>query len=276
MMEPLRKEFDQIKEKIEQLKESLDLKDEQIKTLKESLVFKKDQVQTLKNNSQYQKSQIHKLEELIKTREEQMESMKEKMESVEKSPNNEVQLKDTIQEKDEKIDDLEAQIEELKQNLNYKKEKITELKKDMEDSDTNIIDYTNIEISKAEILEKMEDILKNSINSIMICVPRITDLERLSLFDLKSSVAIKISCLVNMKRTDHVDLFKEFRDMGTVSIRNYEREDRYIIMRDNEELLFALVGNQEENHLAFYTTDSKHLKEFNPIVMDTWLRSKKI
>lgn len=268
-MEPLRKEFNQIKEKIEQLKESLDLKDEQISTLKESLVFKKDQVQSLKNTSNYQKSQIQKLEQLIKEREEQMRSM-------EKPSSNEAQLKESIEEKGEEIQDLKVQIRNLKQKITLKEKKIEELKEETEIPDSNIIDYTDIDITKAEILEKMEGILQNAINSIMICVPRITDLERLSIFDVKKSVAIKVSCLINLKRTDHTDLYKEFEDIGNISIRNYEREDRYVIMRDNEELLFALDGKKENNHLAFYTKDTKHLKQLNPIVMDTWLRSRKI
>lgn len=268
-MEPLRKEFDQIKEKIDQLKESLELKDEQIKTLKESLVFKKDQVQSLKNTSNYQKSQIQKLEQMIEEREEQMKSM-------EKPSSNESELKEVIQEKDEEIQGLKTQIKDLKEKLASMEKKLEELREETEIPDSNIIDYTDIEIKKAEILEKMEAILKNSINSIMICVPRITDLERLPIFDVKKSVAIKVSCSINLKRTDHADLFKEFEDRGTISIRNYEREDRYVIMRDNEELLFALVGNKDDNHLAFYTKDSKHLKQLNPVVMDTWLRSRKI
>lgn len=268
-MEPLRKEFNQIKEKIDQLKESLDLKDEQIKTLKESLVFKKGQVQSLKNTSNYQKSQIQKLEQLVKEREEQMKS-------IEKPSSNETKLKETIQKKDEEIQDLKIQIKNLKEKLTSRNKKLEELKEEMEIPDSNIVDYTDIEITKAEILEKMETILKNSINSIMICVPRITDLERLPIFDVKKSVAIKVSCLINLKRTDHEELLKEFEDRGTISIRNYEREDRYVIMRDNEELLFALVGKKENNHLAFYTKDSKHLTQLNPVVMDTWLRSRKI
>jgi len=269
IMEPLRKEFNEIKEKINQLKESLDLKDEQIRTLKESLTFKKEQVQTLKNNSNYQKSQIQKLEELIETREEQLKSMEE--------PSDEdKELKKSIEEKNEKVEQLEAQVEELEETLKVKERKIAELTEGAEILDSKVIDYTDFEVSKAEILEKMEEILKKAINSIIICVPRITDLERLSIFDIKSSVAIKICTLINLKRTDHADLFKEFSDSGTISVRNYEREDRYIIMRDSEELLFALIGKREKNHLAFYTTDANHLNELNPIVMDTWLRSRKI
>lgn len=268
-MEPLRKEFNEIKEKITQLKESLDLKDEQIRTLKESLTFKKEQVQTLKNNSNYQKSQIQKLEELIEQREEQLKSM-------EKPSDEDKELQKSIEEKNEKIEQLEAQVEQLEETLKIKESKIAELTEGAEILDSKVIDYTDFEVSKAEILEKIEEILKKAINSIIICVPRITDLERLSIFDIKSSVAVKICTLINLKRTDHADLFKEFADNGTISIRNYEREDRYIIMRDSEELLFALIGKREKNHLAFYTTDGNHLKELNPIVMDTWLRSRKI
>ncbi len=270
-MDKLRREFNQIKDQILQLKESLKLKNEQIKTLKESLLFKKEEAKSLRNTTQYQEAQIEKLEELVKKREEQMNSMG-------KSSANEAQLEEILEKKNKIIEDLEAQADSLKQRLELKGETLIELKEESQTEihDTNIIDYTDIEIKPSEIIEKMNDILSKAINSVTIAVPNITDLEHLSLYEVKSSIAVKISCFIDLRREEHADIYREIENEGNLSIRSYDGKDQYIIMRDNEELLFAVIGKQENNHLALYTKDTEHIKALTPMVMDTWLRSKKL
>jgi DNA repair exonuclease SbcCD ATPase subunit len=264
MEEEIRREFSEIKEEILSLKDSLKLKEEQIKTLKESLEFKN--------------KKINELEEALKDRDferkELIEQMKQKQHRIEK-------LKDTLsknilEEQEKKIENLENTIIQLNEKLN-KTEEILESKESEEIfSRGDIIDFTHLETSYQEILNKMDEILLKTLHSVNIVVPSINDLEKLSLYDIKSNILVKISCFIDPNKKQHTELFEEYQYSENISIRNYEREDKYIILRDNEELLFSIIGKKENNPLTFYTQDTEHIKAITPMVMDIWLRSKKI
>ena len=129
---------------------------------------------------------------------------------------------------------------------------------------------------KEEILEKMRDILKNALHNVTIAVPDITDLQDLYLYEVRSSVNMKISCVINPGMEDHADLLEEYESLDNINIRAYESEDRFLIVRDGEELMMAVIGNDENNHLVFHTKDPNHIRLFNALAMETWMRSRKI
>ncbi|TXT64183.1 MAG: hypothetical protein BAJALOKI1v1_600017 [Promethearchaeota archaeon] len=264
-MEEFRKEFNIIKEEILNLRESLDLKEEQIKTLKESIEFKETRIRNLEDAIEEKQSQIYALNEVI-------EQKKTELIKVRRDFDDET----FIYEKEKKIKDLENEVSNLKKALEARPVEKDEAPPKEEIKDRSIVDFTNIEISQEEIFSKMNEILSSATHSINIAIPKITDLNKLSIYDIKSSIVVKISCLINQNVEDHSELFEELKSRGNISIRNYDREDKYIILRDSEELLFSIIGEEENNFLAFYSRDSKHIKAITPIVMDIWLRSKKI
>ena len=93
---------------------------------------------------------------------------------------------------------------------------------------------------------------------------------------MRSSVNIKISCEINQGIEEHVELLDEYESLDNISMRHFDGADRYVTNRDGEELLMAVIGKNENNHLVFKTKDPAHIRLLNPLVMDSWLRSRKI
>ncbi len=131
------------------------------------------------------------------------------------------------------------------------------------------------DLYEADIVEKMREILQKALHNVTIVVPSITDLQELRLYEVRSSVNIKIACLINPGEEEHASLLQEFESLDNVAIRSFEGEDRYVLVRDGEELLFGAVG-KSDNALAFHTRDASHIRLFNSLVMEGWLRSRKL
>ncbi|MFO7794687.1 MAG: hypothetical protein ACQERB_00870 [Promethearchaeati archaeon] len=258
---------------IKTLKDSIKLKDEQITTLKESLDLKNEQLDTLESSLDLKNEKVETLEESIKVKEEQIKEIK-------KSSVNKELLEDKnkiIEELEEKVKILNEELEKSDQDFEKLEAEIEKIRESTAQSSvTGIIDYTKVEITKDQIIEKMRDILGKALHNVMIAVPSIIDLQDLYLYEIRSSVNMKISCLINPGIELHSELLEELESLDNISIRLYEGEDRFVILRDGEELLFSVIGSDENNFLTFQTRDPHHIKLFQSAVMETWLRSKKI
>jgi len=101
-------------------------------------------------------------------------------------------------------------------------------------------------------------------------------LQELYLYELRSSVSMKIACSINPGIEEHSELLEEFESLDNISLRNYERKDRYVITRDGEELFFAAIGSSDENHLVFHTRDPRHITLFSSLATDGWIQSRKV
>jgi len=274
---------DQIKVKDEQLK----TKDELISNLQRAMNLKEDQIKTLKDSMSLKSEQVETLDSSLKIKDEKVKTLEKSIELKEKQIS---VLLDTrvekanLDEKDEEIEEIKEKLEILKGELTKADEDLELLEKENEKlrnqlaaaSGSKIIDWTNIDIPKSKILAKMKEILMNALHNVTIAVPNIKDLQSLTLYEVRSSVNMKISCYIDPVLEEDAELLEEFESLDNISIRMYEAEDRYILDRDGEELLFAVIGNQDENHLVIHTKDSKHVKFFKSIVMEGWLRSRKI
>ncbi|MEJ2295021.1 MAG: hypothetical protein P8Y23_09635 [Candidatus Lokiarchaeota archaeon] len=248
-----------LEDQINTLKDSYALKNEQVKTLDSSLKIKDEKIQTLEKSSELKGKEISVLldsrvdKKLLEDKEKEISSLNEKLEI----------LKGELTKADEDLEMLEQDNEKLRNQIAVA-------------SGSKIIDWTNIDIPKSKILAKMKEILMNALHNVTIAVPNIKDLQALTLYEVRSSVNMKISCYIDPGLEEDAELLEEFESLDNISIRMYEGEDRYILDRDGEELLFAVIGNSDQNHLAVHTKDSKHLKFFKSIVMEGWLRSRKI
>ena len=260
-------------EMIENLKNSMKLKEDQIATLKDSLKLKSEQVNTLDSSVKIKDEKIDALEKSIELKEKQLKTIMET--TIEKEKLAELQ----------KInEDLEKKIEILTTELTTADEDLEAMEQENETlrnqlaaaSGAKIIDWTEIEIPKSRILEKMRDILMKALHNVTIAVPNIKDLQELYLYEIRSSVNVKVSCLIDPSLEEDAELLEEFESLDNISIRMYEGEDRYVLDRDGEELLFAVIGKNENNHLIIHTKDPKHLRLFRSMVMEGWLRSRKI
>ena len=187
--------------------------------------------------------------------------------------------------------DKEQEIEGLKKKLNILEGELKTADEDLEalenendklrnelssSSGSKIIDWTELEITQNEILMKIKEIAMKALHNVTICVPDIKNLAVLDLYELRSSVNMNVSCLIDHGLESDAELLEEFESLGNISIRLYDGEDRFLIERDGEELLLAVKGRKNDNHLVFHTRDSEHIKFYRGVVMDSWLRARKI
>ncbi len=267
-------------ESINKLNEKFQTQDSLINSLKDSIKLKDDQIKTIRDSLELKDQQIKAKDEKIATLGKTIKLKEEELKAQASSITDENLLK----EKDEKINTLQKEIEILNdelskadvdlETLELENEKLRQAQSSL--SGSKIIDFTKTEITKSEILIKMREILEKGLHNVMIVVPTIVDLQELYLYEVKSSVNMRISCLINPGIDEHSELLDEFTSLDNISLRSYEREDRYVLVRDGEEMLIAVKGNSEKNHLTIHTKDSKHIRLFNSLTMEGWLQSRGI
>ncbi len=263
----------EFKQQLEIKDNLLKLKDEQVKTLENSLRLKDEQIKTLENSLQIKDEKAETLEKTIKLKEEEISKLK----SSALDPN-------VVKAKDEKIKELEKEIELLNGELTKADEDLESLELENEklrtakssSTDAKIVDFTNTQISKSEILEKMREIIQNAKSNVAIVVPSIEDLQELYLYETKTSTSMKIACSINLAIDEHSELLDEFESFDNINLRNYVRKDRYALVRDGEELLISITGNSENNHLTFHTKDSKHIRLLTSLITESWIQSRKV
>ena len=73
---------------------------------------------------------------------------------------------------------------------------------------------------------------------------------------------------------EQIDQLEEYESLDNITVKNFLGLDRYVILRDGEELLLAFKGKNDSNHLAFHTRDAAHIRIFSSLVMEAWLRSR--
>jgi sugar-specific transcriptional regulator TrmB len=237
----------------------MDLKDGQVETLHNSLKIKNEKIKTLEKSVSLKEEQLKELasstveKNLIMEKDGKIENLQEKLNI----------LSGELETADEDLEALETENEKLRNNL-------------ASASGPKIVDWTDIEVSKADILKKMRDILSKALHTITIAVPDIEDLQELHLYEVRSSVNMKVSSSIDPSLEDDAELLEEFGSLDNISIRLYEQKDRFVIDRDGEELLFAIRGESENKNLVIHTRDSKHQRLLRSLVMEGWLRSRKI
>jgi len=262
-----------LKKQLEAKDNLIKLKDEQVKTLENSLQLKDEQIKTLEKTLKTKDDETKTLEKTIALKEEEIRKIASS--AVDTS---------ILKEKDEAITQLQKEIEILNEELAKADEELESLeleneklrKAESSSADVKIMDFTNIQIIRSQILEKMREILEKAIANVTIVVPSIEDLQELYLYELRSSVSMSIACSINPGIDEHSELLEEFESLDNISLRNYERADRYVLTRDGEELLLAVIGDSEDNNLVIHTKDPKHFKLFNSLATEGWIQSRKV
>jgi len=279
-------------EQIRTIESSLKIKDEKIEVLEKSIKLKEELIQSSSSSSGDEKAVIQKELEIALAEREEIQ--KEIVTVKEYNKKLQDRLEETVEERDvlkKNYEIVENDKNSFQKELDILNEELGNADKDLEQLeleneklreagakflDSKIIDSTDIEIPKKEILEKMRVILQKAKHNVMISVPSIEDLQELYLYETRSSVSMKVSCSINPGVVEHADLTEEFESLDNITLRNYSGEDRYSINRDSEELLFAIVGNNQNNHLVIYTCDPSHIKLLNSQIMESWLRARKL
>jgi len=260
-------------ELINNFTKSLELKEDQIKTMIDSMNLKEQHNDTLNTSLQIKNEKIKDLEKNIRT-------LNEKMNLLNSSTVN----KDIIAEKEDelgecqkKVDILKGELEKQEEDLDLLEAENEKLRNDLaSSSDPQIVDWTYVEIPKDSILKKIREILSKAVHNVTIAVPDIKDLQDLHLYEVRSSVNMKIMCYIDPSLEDDEQLLMEFESLDNITIRMYEEKDRFLIDRDGEELLFSIIGESKHRNLIIHTRDAKHQRLLRSLVMEGWLRARKL
>ena len=260
-------------ELINNLTRSLELKEDQIKTMIDSMNLKEQHNDTLNTSLQIKNEKIKDLEKSIRTLNEKINLLNsstvdkdliaEKNDEIEACQNKLDILKGELEKQEEDLDALEAENDKLRNDL-------------ASSSDPQIIDWTHVEIPKETILKKIREILSKAVHNVTIAVPDIKDLQDLHLYEVRSHVNMKIQCYIDPSLENDEQLLMEFESLDNITIRLYEEKDRFLIDRDGAELLFAIIGEGENNNLVIHTKDANHQRLLRSLVMEGWLRARKL
>ncbi len=265
--------FKSKEELINNLTTSLELKEDQIKTMLDSMNLKEQHNDTLNTSLQIKNEKIKDLEKNIRTLNEKINLLNsstvdkdiiaEKENELEELQNKLVLLKGELEKQEEDLDALDAENEKLRNDL-------------ASSSDPQIIDWTYVEIPKESILKKIREIVSNAVHTVTIAVPDIKQINFLHLYEVRSSVNVKIMCYIDPSMEEDEQLLNEMESLDNITIRMYEEKDRFLIDRDGEELLFGIIGEGENNNLVIHTRDAKHQRLLRSLVMEGWLRARKL
>jgi len=172
------------------------------------------------------------------------------------------------------LDELQTKMDDFIYNFSnlYKKNALNESNVLELDIDT----FSRLKITKTKFVKKIREILKRAQHKVVVITPTITDLEDLEVYNVRSSINLNIGCFIKIEIDKHLELLEELESFRNIQIRNYEDQDRWVILRDGEELLCAVIGIEPANYLFFHTEDPNHIKIFSSLATNAWLRSRKI
>ena len=257
---------------LESLKTNLKMKSEQLDTLNSLMENKDDMIQTLKNTISMKDQQIETLKQTLDVKKDEMTALK--------SDAGNQELEKALEEKEKEIQKLNEEIKILNMDIKMSDEEVAELSKQLEEAagtgsasgNSNILSNN---VNRDQIIDFMIEMLGRSLHNVNITTPSILDLAELQLYDIRGSVNVKASCAVDLGDPEHQELLQEFDALDNISIRNFDENDRWVCLKDSEEMFIAAIG-EKSNNLAFFSEDSNHIKLFNSVIMESWLRARKI
>ncbi len=134
-----------------------------------------------------------------------------------------------IAEQNEKIATLEDQIKSLEDEMKLLKDDIEAADKEVEELHQKMEPKSqgsqeNIFLNRETVIQHIKDGLKLALHNVALCVPTMDDLSDLDLYDVKTSVNIKIACDIDHNNAHHMELLQEFQALENVSLRNLMTE----------------------------------------------------
>jgi hypothetical protein len=178
-----------------------------------------------------------------------------------------------IQEYENRIKFLEDEVALLKSDIDAADKKI----EDLESQNKISKDYVQATqfITRGQAANHLHNLLQDALHNITITVPSIEDIKDLDIYSVKSTVMIKLACDIDVNNETHKEIIKEFQSFENVSFRVYNGKDRWSAIKDGDELFMGVLGKDPDKILCILTKDPWHVRFFNNLVMDSWLRAKK-
>ncbi|MCP4761711.1 MAG: hypothetical protein GY870_08015 [archaeon] len=276
--ETLNLQFQQKDTEIQALKSQSEMKETQISTISGIIKTKDEFIESLKSTMEMKDDQILALNEIKKSKTEEAEQLKKKIEEVTKNTvDNSI-----IEEKDKENQELKEEVKLLNIDLKAVDDEVASLNAQIEEfsakekeKDENSSGFSGENLKKEDIMNKIIDMLNRSLHNVNITTPSILDLAELQLYDVKGTVNIKASCQIDTTEVEHQELLQEFEALDNISLRNFGENDRWVCLKDSEEMFIAAIG-EKDNFLTFFSDDHNHIKLFNSLIMESWLRARKL
>ncbi|MHA1109500.1 MAG: hypothetical protein ACTSRE_00250 [Promethearchaeota archaeon] len=274
--------FKEVKNSIEGLKQQLASKDNLITTLQSNLTAKDDQVGTISGMVRTKDDQIATINHSLQMKDEQIFSLKNTAEAKEneilllnqKVDKSKGMVSNTfLEEKTKRVKQLENEIKLLNLDLKAADDEVEKLKDKINNAGTPAKGEIMMNsVSRDQIINFLTDMVSRSVHNLVLTTPSIMDLAELGLYDARTSVNIKASCSVEPSNDDQ-ELLQEFEALDNITIRNFGSKDRWICLKDNEEMFIASIG---ETNGAYFSNDHNHIRFFNSLMQESWLLAKRI
>ncbi|MHA1648004.1 MAG: hypothetical protein ACTSVL_10560 [Promethearchaeota archaeon] len=172
-----------------------------------------------------------------------------------------------------KIKSLEEELNLLTEDLDAADEEVESLNQKLHNFEQKALE--GFYLPKASVLKVIKSILMQGLHTIILTTPNIEDIKDLELFEVKPSVNIKVATWIDPSNPDHQEILRELT-FDNIMIRIDDFKDRYCILKDGAELFLGIEGKKEDEILTLRTKDSKHIKFLSALVMESWLRARKL
>lgn len=182
-------------------------------------------------------------------------------------------------EENKDYEQLKRDKEALEEEMNYLQDDLLAADEEVEKLENQIKELekkTSIILNRIQVGEIMKEIFATSLHNVTICIPTIEDLDKLDLYSVPSSVVIKASCFIDSANPQHLKLMDEMKSFDNISLRLFDGQDRWTILKDREVLFMAIEGKSPNQLLSFKAEDSAHIDVFSNLMMETWLRGQNI
>ncbi len=168
---------------------------------------------------------------------------------------------------------LEEEMELLTQDLDAADEEVEKLNQKLHNFEEKALE--GFYLPKTSVLKVIKSILMQGLHTVILTTPNIEDIRDLDLYEIKPSVNIKVATYINPSNPDHQEILRELT-FDNIMIRIDDFKDRYCILSDGAELFLGIEGKKEDEILTLRTKDSKHIKFLSALVMESWLRARKL
>ncbi|RLI64867.1 MAG: hypothetical protein DRO88_06120 [Promethearchaeia archaeon] len=179
---------------------------------------------------------------------------------------------DEITKLKEKINSLEEEMIFLKEDLEAADDEVEELETRLRSLEQGNAHY----YPRKEVIQKLYEAIQTAQHNIILTAPSIQDIGVLFLFEISANVNIKVACNIESGNSSDQEILDELQGFDNITFRLYDGNDRFCALIDGEKLLFGACGSKKDQILLVQTTDPNHIKIFNTLVMEAWLRGKKL
>lgn len=275
IIEGLQKKIVEIQETMQQeMQQKVQESEESIQNLNTQL---SDIQEKLKNFEAQDSRQTKVIKKMKKEGEQKTQEIEDKEKQLEKAIAADEQLV-------AKVDELKAELEQKLESINEKNNQIEELKKEqknLQDEFENLkTEYQDLKQQKTGLIQGRENIinimnnlLDNAKMRVLIVAPTIEDINQIELQRMDKKINIRVATFIDLKNEKHKEVLDTFEGFPNISFRNFEKQDRWGLEHDREEIILA-AHSSSALPMGMLSNDPKHIEFFLALLSEAWISGK--